>query len=928
MACDNLNILYINIRSLRNKLDDLNHILLTSNKKIHIIVLTETWIYSNEKCYFNIPSYTSVHDCRDSRGGGTCIYVINGLNYVLNSKISVSLGDCNIISVYLPQQNLTIYGVYRPPKNNCKLFTTEIDKLLDNQKNSCIFIGDINLDLLNSSSATNDYKNVVEMNGFKFQNTINRLNATRTTKNTASILDHVITNKNIQCSMKLQDHQVSDHKIMYVEVKKVIYRNSKQILTKKIIDIAQWKQKMEKHLNENQISSFRELSDTINKMKNDCTREKSIKIRNNNQWVTKEYLIKLKQRDKLYVRWRRIQNEYTENEYKALKNEVNKLRINLQKKFTQKKLQEVQGDGRKTWKILNELCSRNIKKTKQINKIRKQNSDQCVDDAEMAEEMNNYFTSIGQILASKIHHRPGLTFREEEEHDTIELEETNIEEIRNIISGIKNNCAPGMDGITKKDIETLFHIIGPTVVRLSNCVLESGQYPEELKIAKIVPIHKKGAHDVINNYRPISLLSTFSKILEKVLKTRLIQFIERHFKFDRNQYGFQKHSGTLGATVDLLEHITSELEKNKYVICVFIDLQKAFDTVDIEIMLEKLEKMGFRGKCHDLLSSYSTGRKQCTTVNGLVSNEADVNVGVAQGSVLGPMEYLLYVQNLKYAGLSAEYVQFCDDTVLIFSGASKDELEQVVNNDLKQYSDWLCQNKLSLNVEKTVYMVINLPNKKKIEPVIKINKKTLEKVNNYKYLGLVINEKLTWTEHIQSILDKIAPILGAIKRCSHRLNKNSRYLLYNSFIEPHIRYLLPCYGNASAELLDKLQRLQNKSIKAIFSINFYTPSQNLYGEYPFLKVEHLKALEQAKLIYKIKNKLLKTNVELRLNCDIHNYNLRTRGNLRNKYARTRKAQESPIYRSVETYNVLPETLFVGGEKAVSRNLKRYLKSRD
>lgn len=925
---ENMFMLYVNIRSMRNKLGDLNDMILANEKTIHIIVLTETWIYPNEQDFFKLHSYTSVHDCRNTKGGGCSIYIKDGINYVLNDKYSVSLMDCNIVSVFLPGLNFAIFVIYRPPKNKCNEFLLEIDKLLEQQKRPCIVIGDINIDLLKDSTTINEYKNIVLMNGFQFQNKVNLQSATRTTKNTASILDHVITNKNIKCNISLEEHTISDHKIIYTEITKVVHKTIKQSMTRSYLDINKWKQRVEEEMEKNEINCFGLLAQMLNRTKKECTKENSIKIRNNNFWVTHEYITKLKNRDKLYVRWKRIPNEYTENEFKKEKNELNKLRTKLQKQYAERKFQQVQGDIKKTWSILNDLCSRSNRKSNNISKLTIQNGETCSDDTEIAAQMNRHFSSIGQTLASKIIQNQALHFDEEEEVQSITLQTTNLREIKSIISDLKNSCSPGIDNITKNDIQTHLDIIGTKIVQIINEVLETGQYPEELKIAKIVPIYKKGSHDDVNNYRPISLLSTFGKILEKVIKSRLIGFIDANFKIDKNQFGFQKQSGTLGATVELLEHITSELDKNRYVVCVFIDLQKAFDTVDITLLLKKFDKMGFRGKCHDLLQTYSTERKQCTYVNGKVSAEANISVGVAQGSVLGPLEYLLYVQSLKYAGLKAKYIKFCDDTVLVYSGTVEEELEADINADLKKYFEWLCHNRLTINVEKTVYMVISQTGKRPIQPKVKLNDKELKKVQQYKYLGLIITEKLAWSAHIQSITEKVIPILGAIRRCSHMLNKNTKYLLYNSFIEPHIRYLLPCYGNASEHLINKLQRLQNKSIKAIFSINYWTASETLYIVYPFLKVKQLKMFEQAKLIFKINNKLLKTNVQLRQNMDFYNYDLRTRDNLRNTYQRTKKSQDSPIFRSVQTYNGLPRTLFEGEEKAVCRNLKIYFRNRD
>ena len=158
------------------------------------------------------------------------------------------------------------------------------------------------------------------------------------------------------------------------------------------------------------------------------------------------------------------------------------------------------------------------------------------------------------------------------------------------------------------------------------------------------------------------------------------------------------------------------------------------------------------------------------------------------------------------------------------------------------------------------------------------------------------------------------------------LDKNSRYLLYNSFFEPHIRYLIACYGNANLESLNKLQRLQNKAIKTIFSLNYYTPIEIIYKNYPFLKINKIKQHEQAKLIYKIKYNQIKTNVNLKQNKDYHNYQLRTREKLRNNHSKTKKTQNSPIYRSIVTFNKLPSYLFQGREESVIHNLKKYLKT--
>lgn len=162
-----------------------------------------------------------------------------------------------------------------------------------------------------------------------------------------------------------------------------------------------------------------------------------------------------------------------------------------------------------------------------------------------------------------------------------------------------------------------------------------------------------------------------------------------------------------------LDYITSELDKNNYVVVIYIDLKKAFDTVDIEILLDKIWKMGFRGVCYRLLKTYSKGRKRFTRISNTVSETQKMKVGIAQGSVLGPLEYLIYVHNLKYVPIKSKYFMYADDTVLVMSGSDVEELETIINCDLDLYFEWLCNHKLSVNVEKTVYMIIKQKNKKK-----------------------------------------------------------------------------------------------------------------------------------------------------------------------------------------------------------------------
>jgi len=380
--------------------------------------------------------------------------------------------------------------------------------------------------------------------------------------------------------------------------------------------------------------------------------------------------------------------------------------------------------------------------------------------------------------------------------------------------------------------------------------------------------------------------------------------------------------------MDLVEYISCELDQNKYVIVVFIDLKKAFDTVDIDHLLDKLYKMGFRGTCYNLLKSYSEGRKHYTVVNNCESDCADIKVGVAQGSVLGPLLYLLYVHSIRFLQLKSRYFMYADDTVLVMSGNNVDHLELDINSDLNLYFDWLCHNRLSMNLDKSVYMIVKQKNKKPCNIEVKIKNTPLKEVSEYVYLGLTINNRLSWDSHIQKLATKIAPIIGSFRRCNYMLNNKVRGMLYCSFFESHLRYLITCWGNTSKHSINKIQRMQNKGVKALYAMDFYTPTKEVYDITNILDIYKLKHLEQAKFIYCIKNNILKSEGTKKLNevGQLVHYQFRDKAKIRKEFARTKIFHSSPLNSSISMYNKIPSNITeISNYYKMLHCLKQYIK---
>jgi len=349
--------------------------------------------------------------------------------------------------------------------------------------------------------------------------------------------------------------------------------------------------------------------------------------------------------------------------------------------------------------------------------------------------------------------------------------------------------------------------------------------------------------------------------------------------------------------------------------------------VDHKILLNRLYEIGIRGKAYELLSSYLKDRKIITKVNGVLSSQRTINIGVPQGSVIGPTLYLLYIHNIQYANLRSDYKIFADDTVLIYSSKTGNELERKVNEDLVRYKNWLTGNKLTLNTDKTKYIIFKTRNKMDINPQLEVNATDLERVSTYKYLGVIIDEKLKWEEHIGYLIKKIVPLLGAIKRSEIQLNQQSAKSIYHAHIMSHIRYNICNWSSCAVALRDKVSVLINKAIKTIHNFKWLTPTNEIFEQTGHLRLPELIILEKAKLIFKLEKTNTRKGTLLLKRCNVHDYNTRTANNFNHARAKTELARNSCLSSSIRIYNMLPIHLKQCPNIHIfEKRLKNYLKN--
>ena len=522
---------------------------------------------------------------------------------------------------------------------------------------------------------------------------------------------------------------------------------------------------------------------------------------------------------------------------------------------------------KKTWEGIRKIV--NIKKvstkTSQLNiggKI-------IDDDKELANNFNNFFVNVGPSTENTIPKVPNILpskFLKNRNQMNFVIAHISNEEILDIIKSLENKST-GPSSIPLKLLSIIPDLIIIPLAYIINMSLQTGEYPDLLKLVKVIPIHKGGSTQDVNNYRPISLLSIFDKIIEKLMHKRLYSFLEKHNILFHNQFGFRKNNSTIYALAQITEMIKESVDSGKFGCGIFIDLRKAFDTVNHEILLIKLEHYGIRGDMLNWFKSYLSNRKQYVSINGESSELLEISCGVPQGSVLGPLLFLLYINDLPNVSDVLNFYLFADDTNIYYESDSLQDLEKTINKELKKLHLWLNINRLSLNIDKTNYIIFHPYNKPlKQHTTIKINKKAINEKDYVKYLGVLIDSTLSWKDQISNISKKISRAIGIMYKLRPFLPLNVMKNVYYSLIYSHIIYAIEAWGSASQTELDKILILQKRAMRLMtFNDKYPTVCGPLISSGPiFAKLETLKVTDifkyqVSKFIFKCINKLAPVN---------------------------------------------------------------------
>ena len=546
--------------------------------------------------------------------------------------------------------------------------------------------------------------------------------ATRLQNESESLLDNVFINDiSACCSSGVFIEDLSDHFPIFVSLKFTnVKKHERKCVTvfdkRKMVDLngflslrlANFQENNDanmasKELVEAYVDGIRSFSKTYRP----CRRKSSIK-----PWITPGILCSINMKTKLYNKFVRRRNKDNEIKYKKYRNALVETIRNAKRLYFRNSLDHYRQNSKMTWSLLNEIIHKSCKKQTYFPDSFHDEQGHVYSKPEVPNSFNNFFSSIGQKLENDIPKVDidALSYLNEPvfQHNNLSFQ-TSSTQVEYIIKSL-NSVGGGIDNINTNILLGTYKSILHHLTFFFNLCLKNAVFPNNLKVAVITLLFKGENRDMFSNYRPISLLPIFSKVLEKILYEELLSFLENHKILNPLQFGFRRKHSTYMPLAHMYDQVTQILEAKEVACTLYLDLKKAFDTVSTEILLRKLHFIGIRGQLYAILRSYLTGRSQITKVGDVCSNKQAMKLGVPQGSILGPLLFILYINDIGNISDIAKFYLFADDTAVLIKGKQIGQLQMQINTVVPLISKWFQANRLSLNVSKTHYQIYTMSN--------------------------------------------------------------------------------------------------------------------------------------------------------------------------------------------------------------------------
>ena len=917
----------LNIRSLPKNNDSLQSFLSNLGHSFDVLVFTETRLNDSNKDLIYMPGYVGHHFIRPNRrGGGVSVFCLEKYK---SRKINISVNtESNIEKVFVeisskkPSKTkpLIVGGIYVPPDNSHTDKTiNDFEALLNNNdlnSNRLILAGDFNIDLLKifENNKCKDFCDTMFSNGLYQVITLpTRPPCDPNSSSSPTLIDHIWTSIHSVYETGVIEVDLSDHLPNFMLFEnifneyvnhnhKIKFRDfsliNKEKFCKRINDVS-WLDilNIDMSIDINTERFINKIKSIYNEVFPVCTKNISSK-RLCNPWVTPALLVSIDEGHNMYKYYRN--NLVTHEYYKSYRNKLTNLIRIAKSSFYKSKFDNCIGNISSTWKNINNLLGK--RKKSNIEKIN-HNDIEISDSGAISGAFNEYFSSIASKIVNEIPN-VDLSFKDFLNNPVTHsfyFKPTDKNEVATIISSFKNKNSD-IESIPSKIYKIIVDFVSEPIAFLFNQSITSGEFPQCLKQARVVPIFKKDDPSNLENYRPISTLPFLSKVFEKLMTVRLFDYFDKFNILNSRQYGFQSGIGTIDALIDFSEYVYQKINGCDIVMSIFIDFSRAFDTINHEILLKKLEYYGVRGVAQSWLNSYLAYRTQYVSCNDHKSNVSFIKEGVPQGSVLGPLLFIIYINDLVRVSDVLKFILYADDTTLLLSDKNIDNLYEMANRELDKVCKWTCANKLLINKTKTKLMIISL-RRHPTNNLLKLSNEIIEKVEDFKFLGVWFDCHFNFKKHIEFISSRVSRNTGILRHLSF-LPDHILMTLYYCLVYPDYTYGRLVWGTACLSSQLGLIRQDKKLIRVLSGSEWLAHTDPLYKSYKIIKFIDIYKYLLAVFMFKVMND--KRNIYEKYRGNLMNFNhsyfTRHKSNFKLPFYRLDFTQRSIFYNGPSLWN--------------------------
>lgn len=930
-------IMHLNVNSLKHKSQFLESYL--EDHPVNVLCISEHHLCRRQIDIINIDrmNLASSHCRTKCKRGGVAIFCNQNISF---KPIDVSIFTidvhCELTALFLSAQNIAIVSVYRSPVGNFVIFLNNLERLLHflcKYYSTIVICGDFNVNLKVSPSDKN-YSSIHKkkialldlLSSFNMVQTI--FDYTRITRKSKTLIDNIFINLKETCIGSNSEVGISDHLAQrlkfnhtmksndstnHVVRKSRIFNNESVSHFKTLLSSGNWspgEHMSDDCLNTNFLSYFKTCFDDAFPVTT-----KKFKPSFKTGWLTSGIRKSSKTLRELAFNARA--DEHSIPIYKRYKTIYRRVIRNAKIMSYESRILKARNPTKEMWNIIKEGNNNNRKALHSINKLI-HNGKEFRDPSSIAEILNDHFLNIKSTVISPIlpPSPPSYT-------NSMACYDVTEDEVLHAIQNLKNTYATGYDEIPSVIIKRTADDIVPLFTLLINKSFSAGVFPPILKTTLIKPLHKAGDYSNPNNYRPIALVSVFSKIFEKLMHKNILSFLQYQKCISSYQHGFLPNKSTTTGVFSALELIHNNMNEGLHTLCIFVDLSKAFDSINHDILLTKMSAYGIRGRILDWIKSYISNRPQIVEINHngeKVRSEPTLsNRGVPQGSIIGPLLFTIYINDLPQHLSDSKVIMYADDCTIILGKKSEEELRASASQVMTNLSEWCSMNRLAINSNKTKFMIFKSKLSNHISPCsgIIFKNETIEEVQESKFLGLIVDSHLNWQNHINTLCKHLSSSSFLFSKLTTYCNKNTLLSCYYSYVYSRIKFNIIAWGTADQYLIDRVLILQKRILRIIFKLKTRDSCKPLFKKHNILPVPCIIILESAMFVYK--NKHL-----FKLNSDFHSYETRNKKNIVIAKHHTHLYEMSPYYSCSKIFNNLPKELNKKSEISFKSSLKSFL----